>query len=196
MPGIMESTLGGALSGISNAFQQNMQMQNNSDMRKLDYDMKMDMDARVAERNKTLEADQHARNIGDEVTQHARNRGEALADQKTAQGNALELQRERNKGYSARATGGAKGMAGFNAWKEDNPDGTYEEFLQTISSSKVNDNKLIADTAQKLLAEERKNFNDKYTMDQAIADAKKLHGDPQASPAPATKIPKKPLSAF
>lgn len=191
MPGLIESVFAGAANGFSNATQQNNAAELGSMNRQLDFSVRELMEQRIAERNKAGEAEQYARNRGDVVSDKATAREQTLADQDTAQKNALELQREKNKGYAtARASGGAKGMAGYNEWKKDNPDGTYEEFLQTVSSAKVNDSKLIADTAQKLLTEERKNFNDKYTMDQAIEDAKKLHGGESV----AKTVPAKPFN--
>lgn len=198
MAGLLSSVLAGAGQGFSNATQQNNQFEINSINRNLDWSIKSLMDERIAERARTAKIDDRGIAKTEEADRYTRNRDDALADQGTAQENALALVRERNKGYAtARASGGAKGMAGYTEWKKDNPDGTYEEFLQTVSSSKVNNDKQIADTAQKLFTEEKKNYNDKYTMDDAIKDAKKLYGNEVSPiPAPVIKTPKKPLSAF
>ena len=72
---------GGAAPGISRMGEQLVDYGMKENLMKEELAARSEMEARIAERNVTTEA-----------TQHARNRGEAMEDQGTAQKNALELQ--------------------------------------------------------------------------------------------------------
>lgn len=168
--GLIEAAFAGAAQGFSNATQQNNAMEIGSINRGLDFSFRELMDARVAERNATEEKSRYDRGRGDVKADYDLKRADTKADAETKHGYDLDLQRERNKGYAtARASGGTKSMAGYTEWKKDNPDGTYEDFMRTVSSAKDNQEKRITETAMKL-----KESNVGMTTEEALAEATQL----------------------
>jgi hypothetical protein len=126
MAGLIESMLAGGGQGAANASAQNTAAAQNMNLQQMQVEVRALMDQRIAERAKT--------------------------DMETKHGYDLDLQKERNKPYTTGARGSKAGARSvdFDRWKQDNPDGTWEEFQRLSVDIKSNQEKQITDAALKL----------------------------------------------
>lgn len=181
MAGLMESMLAGGGAGASNASTQNTNAAQNMTLQQMQLEVKMLMDQRIAEAANTTEQSRYDRNLED--TKEA-------AD--TKHDRDLELMRERNKPYMTGARGGSKGGArsvDFDRWKQDNPDGTWEEFQRLNVDIKSNESKQVTDTAIKLMKDAESNFSP-ITIEEARKRASQL----VTGKAPDRTVPSKPFN--
>jgi hypothetical protein len=183
----MESLAAGALQGFSNATQQNNAVEIASIKRDTDFTIRELMDARVAERAAAADKNKYDRDRADVKADYDLKRTDTKADAETKHKYDLELMKERNKPYTtgARGSKGGARSVDFDRWKEDNPDGTWEEFQRLSVEIKSNKEKMIVDTTTKILDSAKKNFEDK-TIEQARKEAEEIvSGVKQSATAPA-----------
>ncbi len=188
MPGLMESLFAGGMQGFSNATQQNNAVEIASIKRDTDFTIRELMDARVAERAAAVDQNKYARDRADVKADYDLKRTDTKADAETKHKYDMELMDKRNEPYKSGARGGSRGGArsvDFDRWKQDNPDGTWEEFQRLNVEIKSNKEKMIADTTTKILDSAKKNFEDK-TIEQARKEAEEIvSGVKQSATAPA-----------
>jgi hypothetical protein len=173
MAGLIESMLAGGGQGAANASTQNTAAAQNMNLQQMQIEVKTLMDQRIAERA-----------AQGEQAKYDRTREDTKTDMETKHGYDLELQKERNKPYTTGARGSKAGAreADFDRWKQDNPDGTWEEFQRLSVDIKSNQEKQITDAALKL-----KQADPYLPIDQAREQATQLVMGKTADRAAPTK---------
>jgi hypothetical protein len=149
-------------------------------LQQMQIEVKTLMDQRIAERA-----------AQGEQAKYDRTREDTKTDMETKHGYDLELMKERNKPYTTGARGSKAGARSvdFDRWKEDNPDGTFEEYRLMLAGTKN-----VEGERETKIALELMKVDTMMKPEEALSKARKLTGKEDA--APEVKIPKKPLSAF
>ncbi|MFA6204461.1 MAG: hypothetical protein WC710_14885 [Gallionella sp.] len=180
MAGLIESMLAGGGQGAANASTQNTVAAQNMNLQQLQIEVKTLMDQRIAERA-----------AQGEQAKYDRTREDAKADLETKHGYDLELMKERNKPYTTGARGSKAGARSvdFDRWKEDNPDGTFEEYRRMLAGTKNDEGERETKIAVELMK-----TDSMLKPEEALSKARKLTGREVAETE--KKIPTKPLSAF